>query len=713
MEFDRNKIVSILIYVLLGLIAVTIIFLLLPANSSASFLDATTDSVFFTGDIGTIKVRTDASKVSVNYVYGNMSSPSSTYSGTDISIPFNVLRAGNEEIVLTAGDIKKTISVTICNKLNLSNDDLVLKVGESKEIGSGLDPVCLSKYSFSVTNQSIAYLEGNTIYAKNVGATPLYVSHGNVNVTYTINVGTKVLQFDIDDPTIDVDESVNIRLTGYEGDFTCKGSSEVISVSKGTNGCIVRGVKAGSATLTASSNGKVVRASIDVIQPVTAVSFENSTYSVGEGGSEKIKVVISPSNASDTSFECKIEDNFIATASKSGNACLVKGVTKGTTKLTVTASEKTATTNIKVVDAEISSLLVSPNVVRINRGSTSKLSVTYTPSVVADKSVAWTSSNSNIASVSNDGTVRALANGIVTITARSNNGKTATAEVIVTSGEMIANYESSTLKYWITKGGTYYDVTYVWVKDAYSQFKTAITEPQSTSSPIPRKPGTAQQILNYLMQTNPAYSSKGFVAINASAMVSSQYGKNAPSSWFGTSQIPLILHNGSVVRDSSNETIRIDGNYYIYGLTKNGDLTYYDYSRSGSTSSEREYNRSVVQKIKDDGVLYTFGFEPVLLYNGVVKSSSTSPNIRQAICQVDKNSFILVTNTNSTNDRSSGFGYKQLGEYFASLNCKTALNLDGGGSTCLFYKKNSGTYTKVNTTYESRQLSDMIYFVEK
>ena len=188
-----------------------------------------------------------------------------------------------------------------------------------------------------------------------------------------------------------------------------------------------------------------------------------------------------------------------------------------------------------------------------------------------------------------------------------------------------------------------------------------------------------------MLRTN-SYQNKGLIIFNASAMVSSSYGKNTPSSWFGTSQIPLILNNGEVIRDSSNEKISVDGDYLIYGLTRNSDLTYYKFT-NGTNSSEREANRELFSRIRNEGVLYTFGFSPVLVWNNQVASNSNTRNIRQALCQVDKNNFIVLTNTNSTSNRDAGFGYKSLGELFVSMNCKTALNLDGGGSTCLYYKK--------------------------
>ncbi len=66
-------------------------------------------------------------------------------------------------------------------------------------------------------------------------------------------------------------------------------------------------------------------------------------------------------------------------------------------------------------------------------GASKKLSVTYNPSNATEKGVTWTSSNNKVAVVSN-GTVKAVGSGTTTITARTSNGKTASAKVTVKDG---------------------------------------------------------------------------------------------------------------------------------------------------------------------------------------------------------------------------------------------------------------------------------------
>lgn len=78
-------------------------------------------------------------------------------------------------------------------------------------------------------------------------------------------------------------------------------------------------------------------------------------------------------------------------------------------------------------------------------GQTATLTATVTPSNATNKSVSWSSSNTNVATVSNNGVVTAVANGTATITAATADGSNliATCAVVVmgsTSAEEVKGY---------------------------------------------------------------------------------------------------------------------------------------------------------------------------------------------------------------------------------------------------------------------------------
>lgn len=66
-------------------------------------------------------------------------------------------------------------------------------------------------------------------------------------------------------------------------------------------------------------------------------------------------------------------------------------------------------------------------------GETKKLSVAFTPSNTTQKGITWTSSDTGVATVTN-GTVKAVGSGSATITAKTENGKTASQKITVNDG---------------------------------------------------------------------------------------------------------------------------------------------------------------------------------------------------------------------------------------------------------------------------------------
>ena len=257
---------------------------------------------------------------------------------------------------------------------------------------------------------------------------------------------------------------------------------------------------------------------------------------------------------------------------------------------------------------------------------------------------------------------------------------------------------TNTLKVWMEKHSTFY-VTYVWAANPYRQLKTAV--PNNFGNELSRPTAILEGAIS-----KHGFGNKSMVAVNGSGFVlkgtyDSQYAY-ANSSWNKTSVSPIVIVEGNVLRDISNGKIP-SSTHITYGLKKNGYLGYYTYSAGTNVQSNIDTSKRII----NDGVLNTFAFNPVLVYNGTVVSSGTSPNIRQGFCQIDKNNFVFITNNCA---RNSGFSFKSLGEYMVSIGCQTGFNLDGGGSTTLIYKNgNSG----LNVVYgNGRSIADVLYFHE-
>ncbi len=81
----------------------------------------------------------------------------------------------------------------------------------------------------------------------------------------------------------------------------------------------------------------------------------------------------------------------------------------------------------------VGSININKSTTTLVEGTTETLTVTFTPSNASNKTITWTTSDASKATIDSTGKVRAVSAGTATITAKSNNGKTATCVVTVTT----------------------------------------------------------------------------------------------------------------------------------------------------------------------------------------------------------------------------------------------------------------------------------------
>lgn len=339
-----------------------------------------------------------------------------------------------------------------------------------------------------------------------------------------------------------------------------------------------------------------------------------------------------------------------------------------------------------------------------NKGTT-----TFTINTTSDDIAKYTVNNSEI-NMSNYTINQKIENATVTAYDKANNTTTFNCssyyKPITPKGneKIIRNVNTDTLKVWMEQversGRTSFYVTHIWAQNAYSQMQVSVPNDYG------RKLRVAKRILDETV-TNNNWQNKLIVAINASGFVQNpvhgQRYYNANSNWNYTSFAPIVMTNGKLLRDFSSGKIPAQP-YNLYGLDRNSNLVYYEYA--AATNSDR--NKAISQKVKTDGVLNTFSYSPVLVYNYAKKNTETSRNIRQGLCQLDKNNFVFITDV-YTSPRT-GFSYSELADYMISLGCKNGFNLDGGGSNSLIFKdKNKDS---VVITGNTRDIADILLFHE-
>ncbi len=170
--------------------------------------------------------------------------------------------------------------------------------------------------------------------------------------------------------------------------------------------------------------------------------------------------------------------------------------------------------------------------------------------------------------------------------------------------------------------------------------------------------------------------------------------------YYGANTTGYVIRNGVVYRD----TVRED--------SSNGDLAIY---KDGSFKIIYEDQISADQLVKD-GVVNLLAFGPSLVENGEIAvdtnsevGQSMSSNPRTAIGIIDENHYIIIVSDGRTSE-SEGLSLYQLAEIMKSYGVKTAYNLDGGGSSTLYF--NGQVINKPTTngnTISERSVSDIVY----
>jgi len=173
-----------------------------------------------------------------------------------------------------------------------------------------------------------------------------------------------------------------------------------------------------------TSNGKVT-----ITKAVTSVKLNKSSVTLKKGETSQLTATVSPSDATDKTVTYSTSNSKVAKVSSSGKITAVGG---GTATITAKAGGKTATCKVTVTVAQTGISASGSTSKSVEMGSTLKLKVSKVPADTTDNySVNWSVADANIATVSSNGTVKGVAVGETTVTAKSN-GWTVTYKITVT-----------------------------------------------------------------------------------------------------------------------------------------------------------------------------------------------------------------------------------------------------------------------------------------
>ena len=192
---------------------------------------------------------------------------------------------------------------------------------------------------------------------------------------------------------------------------------------------------------------------------------------------------------------------------------------------------------------------------------------------------------------------------------------------------------------------------------------------------------------------------------NVTEATSSMAGKNnailaVNGDYYGADRSGYVIKNGVIYRN----TVRSDSEYPDLAVYKDG-------------SFKIIYETEVTaEELLADGVVNLFAFGPSLIENSEISvdqntevRQAMTKNPRTAIGIVDKNHYILVVSDGRTNE-SEGLSLYELAEVLKEYGVTTAYNLDGGGSSTMYFNGNIVNNPTTNGhRISEREVSDIVY----
>lgn len=360
--------------------------------------------------------------------------------------------------------ITLTVIPTLAESLSVFPQSITLKVGESGNIAVTIAPNTTTNKAvlYSSANENIAIVDNKgSITGVGFGETEVIVStqdgsslSAKVKVS-VIPTPAESVSIEYDGPTsLHIGQTAQLSAIVLPEDATDKSvtwqvqSAEVLSVSPEG---LLKAVGLGEAWVSATtSNGKSAHMTFNVIPtPVSSIVINPNAVSLKATEMVTLTATVMPEDATNKNITWASSNNAVASVDVYGNVTANSVGEAIVTATSTDGSKVVAECRVTVVPTPVEGIAIEANgSTTLKALQTVQLTATITPETATDKSVSWLSSNSEIASVDENGLVTAKQVGMATISAKSGSKQaTLSITVIPTIAEAITlNRTTAALK---------------------------------------------------------------------------------------------------------------------------------------------------------------------------------------------------------------------------------------------------------------------------
>lgn len=176
----------------------------------------------------------------------------------------------------------------------------------------------------------------------------------------------------------------------------------------------------------------------EIKNQVTKIELNKGAMNLATNSTVQLTATITPDNATLNDIYWSSDAPTIVSVDQSGNVTGLQSGTATITAMAIDGSGVKATCRISVGEIFAENLSLNPSELTLAINQSAKIMPVITPENVSNKTVEWSTSNTNVAPyrTNSDGTISVLgaADGVATITCRTTDGSNLTATCTVTVG---------------------------------------------------------------------------------------------------------------------------------------------------------------------------------------------------------------------------------------------------------------------------------------
>ena len=342
------------------------------------------------------------------------------------------LSEGTASITATAGGKSGTSLITVSKKvvhvteITIDPQSVELEEGDNVNLTATVKPDDATERTITWTssNQSVAKVDsGGKVTAVSKGSAVITASADGQSATCAVNVKGKyipVTSVTLNKSSMSINRGSSAKLTATvkPNNATNKtvtwtsSAPDVASVDDTGN---VTAKAAGECVITASAEEKTASCKVTVVIPVQSLSIDKTSLDMLKGQTEKITATVGPEDATDKTVTWSSTNSGVASVDAQG---LVTAKKAGSATIKAKAGSITVTCQVNVT-VPVSSVILNTASLTLQQYTSCQLMATVSPDDASDKTVTWNSSAPNIASVDQNGLVKALNAGEAVITAKA------------------------------------------------------------------------------------------------------------------------------------------------------------------------------------------------------------------------------------------------------------------------------------------------------